>query len=166
MKTYNAFDTLVANTPYLLMVLAGAATIALALGLDSTALAWAGGYAAYGVAGSLWIMVFVCPSCAFFGTHSCPCGYGTLAARLRSKAPAECFASKFRRHIPVIVPLWLIPPAVGGVMLYKELAWPTAAALAIFALDAFVVLPLVSTKHGCADCPQKTGCPWMGKSAA
>ena len=31
----------------------------------------------------------------------------------------------------------------------------------VFAVDAFVVLPLLSVKHGCKGCPQKDVCPWM-----
>jgi hypothetical protein len=151
------------NLPYLAMVLLGAATIwtgAAAPGLWQVALA--AGYAVYGVLGAAWIMIFVCPYCGFHGTTLCPCGYGYLSAKLRAKQCGSDFARQFKRHIPVIVPLWFLPLVAGGWALFCEFSWALAGLCAAFAVDAFVILPLMSKHYGCSACPQKDTCPWMG----
>ncbi len=163
MREYTTKEVLLSNVPYAAMVALGAAAIY----LGGQAAPWAGvaaaGFVVYGVAGALWIMIFMCPYCAYYASRACPCGYGVIAARLVPKGECECFAAKFKRHIPVIVPLWLIPAAVGGVALYRHFAWPLAAVLLAFAVDAYVILPLLAKSHSCGDCPQRDGCPWMGK---
>lgn len=163
MRGYSHLDVLFNNLPYVAMVLLGSAIFV--LGFDASPWAWpaAVAYLASGVAGAVWVMVFICPSCAYYATRSCPCGYGVISARLVRRGRRECFSEKFRRHIPVIVPVWLIPVAAGAVALVRHgFSWPLAGLVAAFSIDAFVVLPLVSRRHGCAGCPQKESCPWMG----
>lgn len=118
-------------------------------------------YILYGLAGALWIMIFVCPYCKYWDTKSCPCGYGRIAAKFRKKKSIESFREKFKKHIPVIVPLWFIPILVGVPFVIRSFSWTLLVLLVVFALDAFVILPLVSTKYGCKGCPQKESCPWM-----
>lgn len=174
-RSYTCAQELVDNLPYIVMLLLGSAALVAALGQSPQGFLAAGLYFAYGVVGAFWIMLFVCPFCHFHGTRSCPCGYGRIAAGLRAKKDEALFRRQFRRHIPVIVPLWLIPPAVAGTILWRghaELfgapggpaarAWLIAALVAAFVFDSVVVLPLVSRKYGCAHCPQKADCPWMG----
>ncbi len=179
MREYSGLQSLVSNLPYLLMVALGTAVLAVGLQISPwPQWTWiaAGAYAAYGVIGALWIMVFVCPYCHHHGTRGCPCGYGVISKHLRSKRDKECFADKFRRHIPAIVPLWIIPPAAGvtlAVMHFSRsvgftgrpggAAWLLVGLVAAFALDAFLVLPLTSTRYACKECPQRDGCPWMKK---
>ena len=166
MREYSGLGSLVNNIPYALMVALGAAAIAVGLqGSPWQEWTWVAGgvYAAYGVIGALWIMVFVCPYCHFYGSWSCPCGYGVVSELLRSKQEQECFAAKFKRHIPVIVPLWIIPAAAGVFLAVKNFTWLLVGIVVVFALDAFVLLPLVSAKHGCRECPQRDDCPWMRK---
>ncbi|MHC4506095.1 MAG: hypothetical protein ACYTFI_22600 [Planctomycetota bacterium] len=158
---YSGLEVFIANLPYAVMVLSGSAVLVIGFGFDQRAWIAAGAYLAYGILGALWIMIFLCRHCPVYGTHSCPCGYGALSAKLRSRGNMEVFARKFRRHIPVIVPLWLIPPGAGGYFIYLEFSWLMAGLLCAFALDAFVILPLYSKKHGCEQCPQKENCPWM-----
>jgi len=155
-----------ANVPYAAMLLLGAAV--LVTGADAGAWGWlaAAAYVAYGVTGAVWIMLFVCPCCAFHGTRLCPCGYGLLSARLRARQPDGNFARQFRRHIPVIVPLWFVPPVVGGVLIAVGFSWALAGLLGAFVLNSFVLLPLTSTRHSCVHCPQKADCPWMSRRAA
>ena len=150
------------NVPYGAMLVLGAA-ICKAASADPT-WGWlaAGGYLAYGLAGALWIMLFVCPHCHFYDTRLCPCGYGRIAARLRTRQAGDRFRAQFRRHIPVIAPLWFLPLIPGGLALARHFSWPLLALMLAFAIDAFVVLPLVSRWYGCAQCPQKSTCPWMG----
>ncbi|HUT25318.1 MAG TPA: hypothetical protein VM492_13320 [Sumerlaeia bacterium] len=153
------------NLPYVLMI--GLGAIVLGMGLGESPWAWGAAtlYAAYGVAGAFWIIVFVCPYCNHYGTRACPCGYGRIAARLRPRRDAARFAEKFRKHIPAIVPLWIIPVAAGGAFLVRDFSFALLVTLVLFAVDAFVALPLMSKLYGCAHCPQIHECPWMQKTA-
>jgi hypothetical protein len=115
----------------------------------------------YGLVGALWIMVFVCPFCRFWDTDSCPCGYGRVAAQIRDRQPEDRFNEKFKKHIPVIVPLWFLPLVAAVPALVRGFTWGLAVLVTAFAVDAFVILPRLSTQHGCRDCPQRQTCPWM-----
>ena len=150
------------NLPYMAMIVLGAAIFSISI--DSTPWRWvsAAGYVVYGALGAVWIMLFVCPWCHFHDTNLCPCGYGRIAARLRSKKNGDDFARRFRRHIPVIVPLWFLPPIAGAIALCFSFSWLLLGLLVVFALNSYVILPLVSKHYGCARCPQKETCPWMG----
>jgi hypothetical protein len=92
----------------------------------------------------------------------CPCGYGRVAARLREKDDVSLFRENFRKHIPVIVPLWFIPVVAGVIFAVRSFTWLEAILLVMFVLVALVFLPLFSKRHSCARCPQKDLCPWMG----
>lgn len=88
---------------------------------------------------------------------------GSAIFRLALDAgPWRWFAAQFRKHIPVIVPLWFVPLVAGGIPLVRDFSWLLLGFLLVFAVDSFVILPLVSKKYGCAQCPQKEACPWMG----
>ena len=167
-RGYTLGHVIVHNVPYVLMVLLGASV--LVLGLQGSAWAWTTGasYGFYGVAGALWIMFFVCPYCRYYDTQHCPCGYGRIAVKVRSRRDGHRFAEKFRKHIPVIVPLWVVPLLAGVGCAVWQFNWPLLAVLAVFVIDAFFVLPLVARKYGCAHCPQADSCPWMsaGSKAA
>ena len=161
MRQYSSMQELINNIPYATMTLLGTVIFIVAFNNLAWALIAAGAYLIYGIAGALWIMIFVCPYCRYWNTRSCPCGYGRIAAKFRNKSAVDCFDEKFKKHIPVIVPLWFIPILAGGPVLVSRFSWLLLVLLIIFALDAFVVLPLVSTQHGCKECPQKVTCPWM-----
>lgn len=161
-QEYSRAQQLVNNLPYIAMTLLGSAVFI--VGFENPVWGWIAGcaYLIYGAVGALWIMIFVCPYCDRYGTMCCPCGYARIAMRLRPLKDTSRFREKFRRHIPVIVPLWLIPVVAGVVFAVRGFSWSFLVLLIVFALDAFVVLPLFSTRHGCTDCPQKDSCPWMG----
>jgi hypothetical protein len=161
MRRYSPIQELINNASYIVMILLGAVILIMSYGVSLGGWVSAVAYLAYGIAGSVWIMVFVCPYCRYFDTRSCPCGYGRIAARFRAKETVECFDEKFKKHIPVIVPLWFVPIVAGVVPLIRSFSLPLLVLLAIFVINAFVILPLVSTKHGCKECPQKSTCPWM-----
>ncbi|UCE50041.1 MAG: hypothetical protein JSW47_07755 [Phycisphaerales bacterium] len=160
-REYSSTQALINNIPYLAMTVLGAAIFAVSIDGSPWSLMAAAAYLAYGVAGAFWIMVFVCPYCRYWNSSSCPCGYGLLAAKFREKSTVECFDEKFKKHIPVIVPLWFLPILVGLPQIIRSFSWPLLALLVLFAVDAFAILPLVSTKHGCKECPQKDSCPWI-----
>lgn len=161
MREYTNRETTAANLPYAAMILLGAATVAAGLRGTPWAMAGALAYLICGVGGAVWIMAFVCPYCVYFGTRGCPCGYGTVSARLVKKGDRECFARQFKRHIPVIVPLWLIPLAAGVLALSHSFTWWLLALTAAFVLNSYVLLPLLAKRHSCAECPQRDACPWM-----
>jgi hypothetical protein len=161
--TYSKTQTIIANIPYTAMILLGAVIILYTPLFPSYTIAIAGGYAVYGIAGAFWIMIFVCPYCRFYATSACPCGYGAISAKIVKQRETDGFAEKFRRHIPVIVPLWIIPVACGGFGLWRSFSWGLAGLVVTFIIESWIFLPLVSKKHGCAECPQKEECPWMGK---
>jgi hypothetical protein len=166
-RQFTATQELFHNLPYIAMTVLGTAILAVALAGPVLRWAAAVAYFLYGAAGALWIMIFVCPYCRFFSTRACPCGYGRIAPLMRDRQDYDRFNEKFKKHIPVIVPLWFIPIAAAVPALIRTFSWPTLVLIVIFAIDAFAVLPLLSTKHGCAECPQKDTCPWMaGKNAA
>ena len=158
---YSRCQVLIDNLPYAALVLLGAAIFA--AGISSASWRWivAALFVLYGVGGAAWIMVFVCPYCHFHGTRGCPCGYGQIAARIRPKRDAALFPRKFRRHIPVLIPLFMLPALAGIVFLARGFTAGMLALTVVYAADAFVLLPLVSRKYGCAHCPQKDACPWM-----
>ena len=162
-REYSPVQELTHNIPYMTMTALGAAILVVGSGIAAWGLIAGGAFLAYGAAGALWLMVFVCPYCRYWNSRACPCGYGRIAARFRAKEPVECFNEKFKKHIPVIVPLWFIPVLAGVPLLIRSFSWLLVALLVIFAFDAFVVLPLVSTKHGCKECPQRDSCPWMAR---
>ena len=161
MRQYSPAQELINNTAYIVMILLGA--VILVTGYGGSAGGWisAIAYLAYGIAGAVWIMVFVCPYCRYFDTRSCPCGYGHIATKFRTRETVECFNEKFKKHIPVIVPLWFIPIVAGAVPLVRNFTLLLLDLLIIFVINAFIILPLVSTRHGCKECPQKETCPWM-----
>jgi hypothetical protein len=162
-QVYTHLQEVIDNIPYILMTIFGA--LIFIVGLESRSSRWlfAGAYVLYGIAGALWIIIFVCPYCHFYDTRACPCGYGQISAKLRKIRDQSRFNEKFKRHIPVIVPLWLIPIVAGIIFLVDKFSLSLLLLMALFAIDAFLVLPLVSKKYGCAHCPQKDTCPWMRK---
>jgi hypothetical protein len=160
-RTYTGGDAFLHNLPYIVMTILGAAVLWRCLVGTSWAGVAAGGYLLYGLIGAVWIMVFVCPYCRFWGSASCPCGYGKVAARFRDRRPGDRFNEKFKKHIPVIVPLWLLPLVFAAPAFLRGFTWALVVLVAAFAVDAFVILPWTSTQHGCRDCPQRRTCPWM-----
>jgi hypothetical protein len=165
-RTYTGAETFLHNLPYILMTVLGAAVLFWSFSGSAWAHVTTAGYVLYGLVGAAWIMVFVCPFCRFWNTASCPCGYGKLAARIRDRQSEDRFSEKFKKHIPVLVPLWFLPLIAAVPALARGFTWALALLVAAFALDAFVILPRLSTQHGCRDCPQRATCPWMKSKAA
>jgi hypothetical protein len=159
---YSHLQEFIDNLPYIIMIVSGA--IILFIGLEMSVYGWIalGLFILYGIVGALWIIIFVCPYCHYYNTRTCPCGYGQIAAKLLSKKDGNLFIEKFKKHIPIIVPLWVIPVLAGGIFLILAFSLWMLALIIIFAIDSFIILPLISRRYGCAHCPQKDTCPWMG----
>lgn len=162
-QDYTHLQEFIDNLPYIFMTVLGALVFILGLEDGSTKWLFAGLYVFYGIAGALWIIIFMCPYCHYYDTRACPCGYGKISAKLRRVKDQTRFTEKFKRHIPVIVPLWIIPVVAGIVFLLKDFSLTMLLLVVLFAIDAFLILPLLSRKYGCAHCPQKDTCPWMSK---
>lgn len=161
MREYTASQTVIANLPFIVMLLTGAMIIATVFGFSPRALTAAATYVIYGIGGSIWIMIFICRYCGYYATRGCPCGYGMLAAKLVTKCKNGSFASRFKRHIPVIVPLWIIPVVCVVIALHKSFSHALIWLIGAFALNSFIILPLLSLKHSCIECLQKNDCPWI-----
>jgi hypothetical protein len=165
MREYTHWQTAISNIPYAAMTLLGAAVIAISFPGSTWALAGAAGFVLYGILGTVWFLLFICPYCTYYATRGCPCGYGIPAARLAPKGDRECFAAKFRRHIAVVFPLWIAPLVCAGIALTRGRSTLLLVLLAAYAVDAYLILPLVSKRHSCGDCPQRDTCPWMAPRA-
>lgn len=162
-REYSVFDTTIGNLPYAVMILLGSTVIWVGLKYSYWGYIAGGAYLVYGALGVFWIVHFLCPHCGSHGTRSCPCGYGILSAKFRAKGDTALFTKKFKKHIPVIVPLWFIPAVVGSVLALNSFTWPITILVAVFILHSFVVIPFVSRSHGCKTCPQSEACPWVGQ---
>jgi len=145
-------QVLVNNLPYLVMILLGSSIIWAASGPGFWRYILGGLYAVYGATGALWIVLFVCPYCHLYGTGRCSCGYDRAASRLRPQKDGEHFAQQFRRHLPVIVPLWFLPLVAGIIGLVGQFSWALLGLLLAFAVNSYLILPLVSRQHGSASC--------------
>lgn len=163
MHEYSKLETTIANIPYVGMILLGTVTIAYASEFSVWRVAGACTYLIYGIVGAFWIMIFVCPYCHYYATKGCPCGYGMISAIIVRKGDKDCFAQKFKRHIPVIIPLWIIPMVCGGLELHSSFSWLLLGLVLAFIIESWIILPIVSRTHGCIECPQKEQCPWMEK---
>ena len=140
LREYSPVQELFHNIPYIGMTILGVIVLGAALGGTGWGVISATAFLLYGIMGTVWIMIFVCPYCRYWNTKSCPCGYGRIAAKFRQKKPIESFREKFKKHIPVIVPLWFIPVFVGVPFVIRSFSWILLVLLVVFALDAFVVL--------------------------
>ncbi|MEI6845628.1 MAG: hypothetical protein WCK36_01110 [Candidatus Firestonebacteria bacterium] len=153
---YSALHVWLDNIPYIVMVLTGAVIFYLVFNLLMALL-----FVAYGVLGTLWFIVFICPFCHYYGSGACPCGYGVLSAKLMKKNDDRKFNLVFKRNVLAIVPLWLLPVAAGVYYLMHIFSLPIFLLVIFFILDSCVLLPWVSRKYGCVDCPNKEECFWM-----
>ena len=160
-QEYTHFQELIDNLPYALMAVIGIAIQLLGFGASMWGWAAGGFYLIYSVVGAAWIIIFVCPFCQYYNTRACPCGYGKIAAKFRPKSSEDRFAEKFKKHIPVIVPLWIIPVVSGAMFLIRDFNRSMLFLVTAFIINSFIVLPLLSREYGCAHCPQKDDCPWM-----
>jgi len=61
------------------------------IGPESSTTNWlfAGLYVFYGITGALWIIIFVCPYCHYYGTRACP-AYLVLPLLSRKYGCAHC----------------------------------------------------------------------------
>ncbi|MFH1377594.1 MAG: hypothetical protein ABIH86_02450 [Planctomycetota bacterium] len=151
------------NAPYALMVFGGAFIIGQTL--DWTFAGWlsASIYCFYGIVSTLIVAGFVCTHCGFYGTRACSSGYGLLSALFRKRADRSRFARQFKTFIPMIAPLWFLPPVLAGLELYFRFDGWLLALVILFSVNSFILLPLLANKENCEHCAQKHDCPWKSR---
>ena len=160
-QVYTHTQELIDNLPYMIMTTLGAVILLITLGYGLWGWLAAILFILYGIIGTVWFIIFICPYCHFYDTRACPCGYGQIAAKVKAKASIEQFNEKFKKHIPIIFPLWILPVLVGVISLIYNFSSLVLILIILFIIDAYILLPLVSRIYGCAHCPQKDDCPWM-----
>jgi hypothetical protein len=160
-KKYTNSEVLLDNLPYIFMGIIGAAINLAIFKISLLGITLSVLYLAYTIFGAICIMLFVCPYCQYFDTDFCPCGYGRISARFREKNPETMFSEKFKKHIPVIVPLWIIPLIEGVVYLFLGFNLTILILVIVFVINSYIILPLLARIYGCGHCPQKDDCPWM-----
>jgi hypothetical protein len=160
-KEYTQLEAFLDNLPYILMAIFGAAININIFKFSIPGIVFSFVYVAYCAIGAIWLMIFVCPYCHYFNTKFCPCGYGQIAAKFREKSPEVMFSEKFKKHIIVIIPLWIIPLIEGLIFLIRDYNLILLILVIAFAVNSFIILPLLARIYGCGHCPQKNDCPWM-----
>lgn len=146
---------LVDNIPTLLLFLIGFHIIYM------ISLAWAIIYLGYAFFSVVWFWARICPYCHHYGTFGCPCGYGTISARLFPKKDDRFFKKIFRKNIFIQFPNWFAPLGVAAYLLATRYSKMTLYLTIAFVFVGFIVIPLVSKLVGCRNCEIKEDCPWM-----
>ncbi|RPI53003.1 MAG: hypothetical protein EHM56_07735 [Chloroflexi bacterium] len=116
------------------------------------------------LASNLLFMAHICPYCRHFEARSCHSGYHHVA-QFFPRHEGRTFARQFQRYVAVMYPVWALLPLVGLYGLLGSLDWGLLAALLLFCLCGFVVLPLASRKI-CAGCANAAECPRGGRRDA
>jgi len=160
-QNYTHWQEIIDNLPYIIMTLLGAVIFLFGLKLTLWGLWAAIFYVLYSIAGAFWIIIFICPYCHFYDTRACPCGYGQIAAKILPAKGGNRFKEKFKKHIPVIFPLWFVPLIAGIIFLVKEYNNYMFLLYVFFIINSFIILPLLARIYGCGHCQQKEECPWM-----
>ena len=145
------------NIPTLLLFILGYAIIA------RLSIAGALCFLAYALASVIWFLARICTYCRYYGTVSCPCGYGIISARLFGRKTGRSFRKAFRTNIIAQFPNWFVPPAVGAYALITDFSLQMLILVILFCIDGFLVIPLISKLVGCRNCETRADCPWMSK---
>ena len=159
-----AFVIFMENLPYGVMIFLG--MMIFLFGLEFTGLAWglAAAYALYAIIGAMWIIIFVCPYCHNFGDE-CFSGHGQVSAKLMKKKDEGRFVEEFKRNIPVIIPIYILPVIFGAAMLIIAFSWVVLTLIILFALNSFILSPRISMRYACSRCSVRKECPWMGEGS-
>lgn len=115
------------------------------------------------LSGMIWFMAKICPHCKAFGTAYCPSGYGRLSNSIFKRPKKIDFRRAFKTNIIAVAVQWFIPFFAGIYCLYISYDLMLLLTFILFIIVAFLWLPFVSRKKGCANCPQRNGCAWAYK---
>jgi hypothetical protein len=153
------------NLPYVVMIIIGVAIFLLGFGIPFVGWLSATLYAAYGVIGALWIIVFVCPYCPNFGS-GCFSGHGQISKMFMPKKDESKFVKKFKGNIPAIIPIYAIPTIAGLIFFGLSLSYVMLLRVIAFAVNSYYIAPLISGKVACANCSVREECPWYRKGSS
>jgi len=117
-------------------------------------------YAAYGLAGPSG-HAFVCPYCATTAPPAVRVAMGCRGSA-GPKGRHDCSLRSFKRHIPVIVPLWLLPVGFGVWAASPAFSWSLVGLVGLFVVTRTWCCRSCRNRHSCTDFPQASDCPWMG----
>jgi hypothetical protein len=123
------------------------------------------GYLSYSLLSIVWFWARICPSCPHFGTKSCPCGYGFIAARFFKGRDSHNFQRVFRMNIIFLFPSWFLPLGAGTYSLIAEYSIQLVVWIILFFIIGFLFVPLFSKMVGCKNCSMNDRCPRMQKRA-
>lgn len=115
----------------------------------------------YCIFSTLWFMRFICAHCPHYDNRKCPSGYAFISAKLFKKKDSKEFNEKFKRHLGVVFPSWIIPVVAGLYSLYYEFSLLLLLLLFAFIVIGFIILPVITKRYGCEDCNLKDSCPRM-----
>lgn len=117
------------------------------------------GYFIYCLISVVIIWFLVCPFCYYYG-KVCPCGYGKIAPFVVKKGDRKKFQKQFKYLVLFSIFSFSLPVIGGLLMLLMHYTLLLLIEIAIFAIMAFVVIPMQSKKISCKHCKQKSECPW------
>jgi hypothetical protein len=109
----------------------------------------------------LWFMRFICTHCGNARLGRCPSTVGATSARLFEKRAPQYFRRQFRLNVGILFPCWFAPPLAAIYRLVTGFTYQLLVLLVVFALVAFVILPLASSRRTCEDCVMKLQCAWV-----
>jgi len=119
----------------------------------------------YDLSSIVMFWAFICRFCRHFGTRTCPCGYGGMAARFFSRKEGGNFRKVFRKNIAIVYPCWFIPLGTGIYLCYARFSRGLLMTFVAFVIVGFVMIPAISKFVGCKGCDLKEQCPWMSSEA-
>ena len=154
---------LVHNLPYILTIALGGWLTLHSVGYGTWGFIFLSSYLFYSVVATLCFIYFLCGYCGSFGPGRCPSGFGFIASKLRRRGRGGSFGKRFRMHMPVVIPIWVIPVVIALYCLLMDFSVPVILILTVFVFNSFLVLPILSRKKGCSGCSQRNDCPWMKK---
>jgi len=117
-----------------------------------------GTYALFSV---VWFWARICPYCHHYDTLACPCGYGSISAKIFKRRDSKLFKKVFRRNIFIQFPNWFVPFAIAIYLLITKYTTEILLLTISFSLIGFVIIPVISKQVGCKNCEIKEDCPWM-----
>jgi hypothetical protein len=159
------FVILAENLPYAIMIVIGVVIFLLGFGFVLAGWLSAALYVAYGIVGTLWIITFVCPYCPNFGS-GCSSGHGKISIMFMPKKDENMFVKKFKKNIPAIIPIYIIPMMAGLVFFGLSLSYTMLICVVAFAVNSYVIAPRVSWKFACANCSAREECPWIRRGSS
>src|SRR4030043_646993 len=115
----------------------------------------------YTVFSVVWFWARICPYCHHYDTLACPCGYGSISAKIFKRRDSKLFKKVFRRNILIQFPNWFVPFAIAIYLLIIKYSTAILLLTVSFSLIGFIIIPVISKQVGCKNCEIKEDCPWM-----